>query len=153
MNIELAKSLRSGGSEGQSHDAAWWKKVIEDLICEFQELIKEGCQWDHSYSVETAPPSFSVWLWSNCDNGAPLAFCWSAVLAGSLVEGNQFVSTIDLFLFHRQTKARVCTMEGRSFLQFSYEVEQASWICLGWMNDEWDEWGDLVFPADEKADE
>ena len=73
-------------------------------------------------------------------------------MAGGLTveddSNEKFTISATLFLFDAQQKCRLKTKDGRSIIEFTYDLHTSGkgcWECLGWFKDEYDEWTDVDF--------
>jgi hypothetical protein len=145
MNGELGLAIRNI-LQDLMRSVAWWRETIARLIAEFERTIGEQCSHDDDPTIDIDAPSFNIWLWSMPQDHSLLSPSWSGVMAGGLLAGDEFVITVDVFLFHSKSRSRLQTMDGRSFIEFSFDTEVGEWKCNGWIRDEWGEWEGVAFP-------
>jgi len=145
--------LWSAGS-GQKNDQVSWRHIINDLLDEFSHFLGNDFVRDDEIELDPSNSTFRAWMWSKSSPLLPLTLIWSAVLAGGPIgdphEKESFGVSITLFLFHGQTRKRLYSSDGLHFLLFSFQrtaLGVGSWQSLGWQQDEWGEWENLVFEA------
>jgi hypothetical protein len=145
MNADLAKAMRTAGT-GTTQPAEWWKHLIDRLMAEFQFCIGEPCSSDGESVVKDDESSFIAWICPGGSTTSLLSTTWSGVLEGGLVAGQELAASLSVFVFHNQSKQRVCTIDGRSFNLFSFDVETVEWQYRDWQKDETGEWEGVAFP-------
>ncbi len=77
-------------------------------------------------------------------------------MAGAEIENKvyeRFYASLTLFLFDPITDQRLFLKTGESLVEFIFERQSDStngkWICLGWLEDEYEEWESLVSFTDQ----
>ena len=145
MGRELALAIESI-RHGPVRPLAWWKETIARLVAEFGRFIGEECCHADDARIDAEHASFCLWLWSVPRSEALLSTSWSCVLAGGRGAGDEFVITVDAFVFHSRSKQRLRPGDGRSFLQFSFDVAAGEWRYHGWITDDYGEWEDVADP-------
>ncbi len=156
MNIELEHMLWNAGQGKKPYTQEVWHKIIDVLLDEFQELIKQNFQREPKirlYLEKTHDPSFGRSIWTSNREESPISTVWLGVIAGDMVgieeEGNIkdiFQATLTLFVFDASSKKRLCLTTGESILEFIFEKQSDGhgyWRSLGWCKDEWGEWEDI----------
>ena len=125
---------------------AWWKDIIARLTVEFERFVGESCIHDADPTIDLDAPSFNLWIWSTSNTPSLLSNSWSGVMACGLLADDEFSITMDIFLFHSRSRARLQTTNGRSLIHFRFDLSTSEWDYQGWTRDEWGEWEGLAFP-------
>ena len=144
MNHELARVIRNVRNRPEQ-PTQWWEATINQLTKEFELFLGERFCVDDRPTINLVDPSFSIWLWSIQPEKSFFSHSWSAVMGGGLIAEDRFVVTIDAFLFHQMSMARMVTSDGRSFIQFLFDAESGGWKYNDWLRDKWGEWEDVTF--------
>ena len=156
MDLKLEQMLWNAGQQKEAYTQEIWQEIIDVLLDDFQDLIKQDFQRDPKirlYLEKINYPSFGRSIWTSNREDSPLSTVWFAVIAGDMVgieeEGNVkniFQATLTLFLFEASSKKRLCLTTGESIIEFVFEKQsdgRGYWRSLGWCNDEWGEWEDI----------
>jgi hypothetical protein len=150
MNENLGLAVR-GIQHGSTNPVEWWTDTIARLSAELQLVLGEAFTQDDNPTIDVDAPSFSIWLWSMSRCCPVLAPSWSGVMAGGLLDGDEFAVTVDIFLFDSESRSRLQTTDGRSFIQFTFDAKGGEWKAKGWVRDEWGEWETIAYPDSDQV--
>ena len=143
MDASLLERLRSRTRE-QNLGVTFWMPVAQALSNQLSLLLPRG-PWAHDeVPALDNPAGFRLWIWSRASD-EPSFIGWSCLMTGgwsaSAEEDEGFSASATLLLFDgKASDHRVVTSDGRSIVEFSYDLAAARWKCLGWNVDEWGEW-------------
>ncbi|MDJ1185820.1 hypothetical protein [Roseofilum casamattae] len=154
MNPKIARKLWNAGHSDESYSEQMWKDIMESLIDDFKQLIKQDFEYSSATIDITNPhsPLINQWMWSE-DRSSLLFPVWLAVMGGDMAgcEENGHVKElfgvgVTLFPFDVTTEKRLHLSTGESIFQFIFERQpddSGSWRSLGWCMDIYGEWEDI----------
>lgn len=125
-----------------------WHRTINTIVDELRKHLRQDIELDPEPVCNEH--GFSMWLFAEEPDDAELNTIWSGVLSGRFMDETGLNIVFHQFIFDYQQKSRIRGTEGDHVLHvLRVKGENAEWVNAGWQSDDYDEWDDVPFPAED----